>query len=747
MKKLLTIIASATATMFAFADFTESGTSLENYSTNVLQTTADDFGGGGARYWYSAATDSEATFIITNYESAGVAVPALKQDVTRPDLFAPSNNASFLMIETTDDKRLFRTAQSNTQDPSAFTQVAIPDNGIYLDTLVKFTAAESAFSSDLTDGDKIAIEYVACEDDETTVENEAYTNFVIRAGYVTGGTITQTNYLAAVPEGFDPDAWHRLTVRAIPELGTTGASAGVGFVVYLDQAPLSYGLDVAPGDAAYIAKFNTIVTDNFYKENLHAIYPSIVDAATIVGKSISAVAFSGNGSVDDVVFTTTKPEFMTDTARVRVEWDANVATLALNGTAITGEDLAALSYELEPTNGVVDVVVTFASGYVAGAFTADKGGVWDASVSSFTGLVPGEVCTIKSMLPLYNVNGTNYDDLDDAIEAAQAGSSVAPATLKLLANCAEMIKFTEGYVILDLAGHDIQGTDEQAFSVVCQGAHLIVTNSVPATGAVKRPVESEDAAGAMQVKGDDGAVAIYVAKFDDIISVKPDSVAKTDIFAIYSGTFIDEDAGDDPDEFAYNDYVQGGATVTSLGNNYFQVGESGGSEPEVIAVPTAATGLVYDGTEKTGVAAGTGYTLSGTYAATNAGDYTATATLEEGYVWADTTTEAKSINWSIAADDGATVDVTLSADIAEYSAQLAFPTATATIGGNAVAGTPVWDPATITEPAAGATNTYTVTFTVTTANYAGSTGTATFKVYKEAEGGDYPSYIPTEDAV
>ena len=33
-----------------------------------------------------------------------------------------------------------------------------------------------------------------------------------------------------------------------------------------------------------------------------------------------------------------------------------------------------------------------------------------------------------------------------------------------------------------------------------------------------------------------------------------------------------------------------------------------------------------------------------------------------------------------------------------------------------------------------------------TANYAGSTGSATFKVYKEAEGGDYPSYIPTEDA-
>ena len=582
MKKLLTIMVAATASLFVFGDdFVASGTSFENYSTNVLLTTADDFGGGGARFWYSAADPDEAPFVITN------AVPALPSGVDRPELFASSNNTASLMIETTDDKRLFRTAQSNTQDPAAFTQVGIPENGIYLDTLVKFTAAESAFSSDLTDGDKIAISYVEHEAD--TDGDESYTNFVIRAGYVSGGTITQTNYLAAVPEGFDKDGWHRLTVRAIAELGTSGNSAGVGFVVYLDQVPLAYGLDVVPGDAAYIAKFNTVITDNFYKDDLHAIYPSIVDAATIVGKSISSVSFSGNGSVDDVVFTTTKPEFMTDTARVRVEWDANVATLALNGTAITGEDLAALSYELEPTNGVVDVVVTFASGYVAGEFTADKGGVWDASVSSFTGLVPGAVCSIKSMIPLYNVNGTNYDDLDAAIEAAEAGTAVSPATFKLLANCSEMVKFTDGYVILDLAGYDIQGTDEQAFSVVCQGAHLIVTNSVPATGAVKRPAESEDAAGAMQVKGDDGAVAVYVAKFDDIISIKPDSVAKTDIFAIYSGTFIDEDAGDDPDEFAYNDYVQNGATVTSLGNDYFQVGESGGGDenwvPDSSAIP------------------------------------------------------------------------------------------------------------------------------------------------------------------
>ena len=68
-----------------------------------------------------------------------------------------------------------------------------------------------------------------------------------------------------------------------------------------------------------------------------------------------------------------------------------------------------------------------------------------------------------------------------------------------------------------------------------------------------------------------------------------------------------------------------------------------------IAVPTANTGLVYDGTEKTGVTENAGYTLTGTYKATDVGtaDYTATATLNTGYEWNDGSTGVKTINWNI----------------------------------------------------------------------------------------------------
>ncbi|MBQ6338655.1 MAG: InlB B-repeat-containing protein, partial [Kiritimatiellae bacterium] len=81
----------------------------------------------------------------------------------------------------------------------------------------------------------------------------------------------------------------------------------------------------------------------------------------------------------------------------------------------------------------------------------------------------------------------------------------------------------------------------------------------------------------------------------------------------------------------------------AVATRYVVVAESAAT---AVDVPTAVSGLVYDGTEKTGVEAGTGYTLSGN-TATAAGSYTATATLEEGYVWSDDSSDAKEISWSI----------------------------------------------------------------------------------------------------
>ena len=97
-----------------------------------------------------------------------------------------------------------------------------------------------------------------------------------------------------------------------------------------------------------------------------------------------------------------------------------------------------------------------------------------------------------------------------------------------------------------------------------------------------------------------------------------------------------------------------------------------------IAPPTAQN-FTYDGTQKTGVLAGEGYTLSGTTTAIAAGNYTAVATLQSGYVWNDGTSNAKTISWSISAlgISGASVSVPTQT----YTGSALTPVPTVTLNG------------------------------------------------------------------
>ena len=66
-----------------------------------------------------------------------------------------------------------------------------------------------------------------------------------------------------------------------------------------------------------------------------------------------------------------------------------------------------------------------------------------------------------------------------------------------------------------------------------------------------------------------------------------------------------------------------------------------------VAVPNASK-RTYTGKAQTGVATGIGYKLSGTTLATAAGTYKAMAMPDDNHCWADGTTTAKTISWSIA---------------------------------------------------------------------------------------------------
>ncbi len=83
-----------------------------------------------------------------------------------------------------------------------------------------------------------------------------------------------------------------------------------------------------------------------------------------------------------------------------------------------------------------------------------------------------------------------------------------------------------------------------------------------------------------------------------------------------------------------------------------------------ISVPSGVN-ATYDGTPKTGLAEGEGYTRGGDYTATAAGNYTATATPDANHTWVGGGTAAENVSWSIAK---ATVSVTADAKTQVYGA-------------------------------------------------------------------------------
>ena len=154
--------------------------------------------------------------------------------------------------------------------------------------------------------------------------------------------------------------------------------------------------------------------------------------------------------------------------------------------------------------------------------------------------------------------------------------------------------------------------------------------------------------------------------------------------------------------------------------------------PKTVAIPAAATGLKYTGSEQTGVASGEGYTVidgSKTYA----GNYTATATLNSttNYKWSDDTTEAKSIAWSIGKVTP-TISTAPVASAITYGETLNESTLS---GGEAsVPGSFSWTDNSITPAVADSNATaYSVTFTPTDAtNYDSTTTTVTLTVNRKS---------------
>lgn len=467
MKKLMTML-SAAALAFGLRA-ADTGTSFEGMEAGPLDT-ASTTGEltpqkDGQSYW--SATNENCAATVVEGQSI-----ARSLETKYPSQYIDASQKKYLDVKTTFGNPLERKAKA---DGSG---VELAESSFYIDTLVKFTIFDSEPEFSKYEGAKLMAwlqEELDANDEPTGV-----TNFCIRAGYA--NKQTRTYVMDTI---FEPTAWHRLTVKAIPTIYKDDDVPG--FVVFVDGEAMGavsegnkdHGIDNSKVAAGYLDFLNQ-----------GRLFLSMDQGSS--GQSISAVAFDGQGCVDDLVFTGTQPfDAAADSKEeyVTLTWDAGVSGLSYTiagdekVTPEIGKGLVLIRYKAGMTITISDV--TYAEGYMATAFNA-----------TWTPTAANESMVISSSKAAAKFGDTSYATMEEAFEAA--AEATASGTLKLFAdydsNDVETEFLNKNCVItLDLAGKTFFGDIG-----VYEGGSLIIIDTVGG-GTVEGLVGADG--GALEIRG------------------------------------------------------------------------------------------------------------------------------------------------------------------------------------------------------------------------------------------------------
>ena len=262
MKKMFTLLSAGALFAASAATLsTTSGTTFAGLTAGDAFSASGAAAEGGKYYWYSADAQSGTNMsLAANYYDGACG---------RPNQFAEAETSIALAVDA--ENLLYRAAEGSASAFSSpsFTQVDLGEDGLYIDTLIKFEQCRD--EADIAD-----------DAGKLAVWLNFTSNLVITAGKYSGETFGTNDYVAAglgdVQCGaFNPDAWYRLTVKA------ANSNGKVLFNVYIDGQQVT-ALDGGP------------IT--FFPRR----QPSSL--------TLSALAFQGEGAVDDISFTEELPNFL-----------------------------------------------------------------------------------------------------------------------------------------------------------------------------------------------------------------------------------------------------------------------------------------------------------------------------------------------------------------------------------------------------------------------------------------------------
>lgn len=489
----------------------------------------DDKGGEGTqeqKFWWCFGEGNVA--IITNYEG----------DVERYNRFGsafggpnpqPSymksgrDNSGFLDFLNADP--LARTFNPIHPDGSSDAVVLPEENGLFVDTLVRFEPRETA---DVPDADVDGRAKFICWLSAPAGAGE--TNLVVTAGrYATDGRLTRVNYV--VTNQVEAGRWYRLTARAIRNAATNGRGNAPCFALYLDGLPVS----CAEGEYR-IGEDRAAMDDLFVGNDLYAaraLFPPI--RAFDATPKLSGFAVQGCGGYDEfgVVNGGNPLAYEVETIDFVVAMSTNavtnvICTVTAEGadepyftTNSTGE--AEVSFTVAPGDSV-HIEALCGSAYSLATELSLAGNVSAVDKSRTRGydvtMVSGETFQDGSKLiarinvgnAYFRVGDDVYESIEDAMDAAneQGTPLVLENDVTLDPNFSingQMCVLPTYELALDLHGRTLTGQNFREEATIYDQGRLTVYDSIGG-GAIIAPgtaieiVSTNDAVEANNVYAD-----------------------------------------------------------------------------------------------------------------------------------------------------------------------------------------------------------------------------------------------------
>lgn len=599
MKKLL--IAMMSVASLAFISKAETftgttGTSFESLEIGAeLSVGRDDAGTtAGKKLWSSTA---ESVGVVTNANLESYTATCGKPAI------AGETDAKALMVEA--ESRLVRSIDvvENTGASISFDI----GSGIYFDTMVQFTATETAPTP--TAGDKLVVWLYGSGD-----ENDAFgigTNLVVTAGYLTDAvSVVPTNYVVTTASAVEPNSWHRLTIKSIADVGNDDFA---GFVVFIDGVAVTSAADRGAEESIFATGDLNDAAKVWAGKN--QLFPSLVisgnDKATL-----TSVSLEGTGMIDDISFTSEVPfADAGDVAQFILRWDSHVTGMTVkvgsdDAVVLTEAQVGAGSYAITLPADIgsgLTVAVTpgFDQDWGFNAWVLSENGVTrEDNTFTVTGASSATLSTKETAArATLTIDGeaTVYATLAAALADTRLHGQDAmetEATITLTENATGSGFFGEevtAVITLDLNGFTITGDAENTGSAVIDNYTILTIkdSSSSKTGAIVAVGEQIAVANRYALTVEAGKVTGVVDNSD----VPPEEEAAGCF--ISGGSFSGAEG-----TFYLSSYITEGLTAT-YSAGYWTVGEGGEEQDTYKVKVNVGEGTTVSDAPTAAVAAGT----------------------------------------------------------------------------------------------------------------------------------------------